>query len=203
MDLDRVFATVPRAGTVDGCTYCYAQSDLDALGGDPALVPDDLVGAFAREVVDHWDSDQYGLVWRGLAPRILRLLEASPDPMLLKGLTFARFSTWPAAEQEAVREALRGMLTRGLTDDLLCAAAHVDQDLRPWLAHVDAMTDDAAVAGLARYWAFDLAHGGEPSLWWFPEDPAAPIREWLYSDALWERLRRIGDVDTQIAISAF
>ncbi|TWP53266.1 hypothetical protein FKR81_04665 [Lentzea tibetensis] len=201
MDLDRVFADVPRVGAVDGCTYCYAQSDLDALGGDPALVPRDLVGSFAREVTSHWNADQYGLLWRGLAPRILRLLEELPDPILLKGLSFARFSTWPADEQQAVREALRGMLTRNLTGDLLCAAAHVDSDLGPWLRFVDALPDDEAVAGLARYWANDLAHGGEPSLWWFPEDPAAPIRDWLYSDALWERLRRIGDVDTQIAIS--
>lgn len=73
MDLGRVFAGVPRVGVVDGCRYCCSQSELDLLGGDPALVPDELVGTFAREVIDHWSEKQYGLMWRGLAPRILGL----------------------------------------------------------------------------------------------------------------------------------
>ncbi|RSD10499.1 hypothetical protein [Amycolatopsis eburnea] len=208
MDLGQVFAGVPRAGRVDGCAYCYPQSDLDLLGGDPALVPDELVGAFAREVTDHWPQEQYGLVWRGLAPRILGLLEASPDVLLLRGLPYARFSTWPAEEQAAVRGELRAMVTRALTGpplaaaDLVCAAAHVDHDLRPWLSHLDSLTGaDAEIARLARFWADDLAAGGEPSLWWFPPDPAAPIRDWLHSTALHERLSRLDDRDTLIAIA--
>lgn len=212
MDLGRVFAGVPRVGTVDGCTHCYAPSDLELLGGDPALVPDDLVGAFAREVIDHWSEDQYGLVWRGLAPRILGLVEASPDGLLLRGLAHARFSTWPSEEQQAVRGALREMLARAVTGDgsgytlekLICAAAHVDHDLTPWLAYLHTLTGadaDAGIARLARYWAEDVAAGGEPSLWWFPRDPAAPIRDWLRSDALHRRLSRMGDRDTLIAIA--
>jgi hypothetical protein len=145
MDLGRVFAGVPRVGVVDGCTHCYAKSDLELLGGDPALVPNGLVGSFAYEVTDHWSEAQYGLVWRGLAPRILGLLEASPDRRLLHGLRFARFSAWPDVEQTAVRDELRGMLARAVSgsedpyrvEELVCAAAHVDQDLD-------------AVAGLSR-----------------------------------------------------
>lgn len=60
---------------------------------------------------------------------------------------------------------------------------------------------DTGIARLARHWAEDLARGGEPSLWWSPEDPAAPIRDWLYSDALHERLSRMDDRDTLIAIA--
>ena len=210
VDLDRVFAGVPRVGVVAGCTYCYAQSDLDLLGGDPALVPDDLVEAFAREVTDHWSEEQYWLVWRGLAPRILALLEASPDAVMLRGLSSARFSTWPGEEQAALREALSAMLTRAVSGDqtpyivdvLVCAVAHVDHDLTPWLNLLDTLTDaDAGIARLARFWAEDLAQGGKPMLWWFPEDPAAPLRDWLYSDALHERLSRMDDRDTLIAIA--
>jgi len=212
MDLGRVFAGVPRVGVVDGCTYCYPQSDLDLLGGNPALVPDHLVGSFAREVLDHWSEEQYGLLWRGLAPRILSLLEASPDERMLRGLTFARFSTWPDGEQAAVRDTLRVMVARAVTGDkterfveqLVCAAAHVDHDLTPWLTYLDTLTGadaDAGIARLARHWADDLAFGSEPMLWWFPADPAAPIRDWLYSDALHERLSQMDDRETLIAIA--
>jgi hypothetical protein len=212
MDLGNVFAGVPHVGVVDGCRHCYTQSDLELLGGDPALVPDDLVGSFAREVTDHWSQEQYGLMWRGLAPRILSLLAALPDERLLHGLAFARFTTWPHEEQAAVRHALRGMLARAVTsgedpcrvEDLVCAAAHVDQDLTPWLSHLDSLTGtdaDAGIARLAQHWADDLTRGGEPMLWWHPTDPAAPVRNWLYSVALHQRLSRIDARDTLIAIA--
>jgi hypothetical protein len=87
---------------------------------------------------------------------------------------------------------------------LVCAAAHVDHELTPWLSYLDTLNGDEANAGiarLARYWAGDLATCGEPSLWWFPPDPAAPIRDWLYSKALHERLSRIDDRDALIAIA--
>ncbi|MEU7530216.1 hypothetical protein AB0A74_31130 [Saccharothrix sp. NPDC042600] len=207
MDLHQVFADVPRVGEVDGCTYCYPQHELDLLGGDPALVPDDLVTSFAREVTDHWSEGQYGLLWRGLAPRILAALEASPDELLLHGLTFAHFSEWPRAEQDAVRAELRAMIARAIdhqpprhTHTLICAAAHADRDLTPWLDHLHTLPDPG-VAALARYWAHDVGGGYEPTLWYFPEDPAAPIRAWLGSDALRDRLARLGDADTLIAIA--
>lgn len=58
---------------------------------------------------------------------------------------------------------------------------------------------DAGIARLARYWADDLAVGGKPMLWWHPEDAAAPIRDWLHSDALHERLSRM---DALIAVAS-
>ncbi|WP_143446645.1 hypothetical protein [Kibdelosporangium aridum] len=145
MDLGTVFAGVPRVGgRVDGCTYCYSESDLELLGGDPADVPDSLVSSFAREVIDHWSEDH-------------------------------RLET------------------------LICAAAHIDHDLAPWLLYLDTLGPDAdaAIAEVAEYWAT----GGEPMLWWFPEDPAAPIRDWLHSDVLWDRLSRAKADDVKIAIA--
>jgi hypothetical protein len=207
MDLARVFADVPRVGAVKGCTYCYRQADLDLLGGDPAQVPDYLVGTFAAEVPDHWSEEQYGLLWRGLAPRILGLLERAPDEMLLRGLAFARFDTWPAEEQTAVREAVRAMVAGAVTTgapgdvvaQLVRAAANLDQDVMPWLRYLDTLPG-AGVAGLARHWARNLGTGGE-TLWWLPEDQTDAIRDWLYSDALHERLHRVDDRETQIAIA--
>ncbi|MGJ3560105.1 hypothetical protein ACR6C2_21900 [Streptomyces sp. INA 01156] len=48
------------------------ESELRMLGGDPAAVPDDVLGSFMREVASHWDKDQYPLLWRRLMPRALR-----------------------------------------------------------------------------------------------------------------------------------
>jgi hypothetical protein len=212
MELGRVFTKLPRVGTVDGCTYCYSQADLDILGGDPALVPDHLVLRFARSAPDHWTETQYAPLWRGLAPRILGLLEHNPDEMLLRGLPSAHFATWRDGQQAAVRDALRTVLARVITGgmpteeviELVGAAAHTDQDVTPWLSYLDTLTGaaaDTAVAGVARYWAEDLASGGTPSPWWRPEYPAAPIQAWLYSDALHARLNRMDDVDTLVVIA--
>ncbi|RSM84920.1 hypothetical protein DMH04_18845 [Kibdelosporangium aridum] len=210
MDLDQVFAGVPRVGgKVEGCTYCYSESDLDLLGGDPAEVPDDLVGSFATEVTDHWSADQYGLIWRGLAPRILTLLAAQPDELILRGLAYARFSTWPAEEQAAIRQAMREIIATAFTGDksahrlasLICAAAHIDQQMAPWLAYLDTLgaDADAAIARLAENWARTETKG--TLAWWqYFEDSAPLIRDWLYSDALWERLTRAGADDAKIAI---
>src|SRR3712207_3933834 len=115
MDSGRASGGVPRVGAVKGCTYCYSEKDLELLGGNPALVPDDLVWSFATEVLDHWDASQYGLVWRGLAPRIVSLLEQSPEPLLLRGVPFAGFSTWPDHERAALRDAVQEVVARAIT----------------------------------------------------------------------------------------
>ncbi|MCK2241688.1 MULTISPECIES: hypothetical protein [unclassified Crossiella] len=47
MDLAKVFVDVPRPGPVNGWTFCYHDDELELLGGDPALVPDDLARQFA------------------------------------------------------------------------------------------------------------------------------------------------------------
>ncbi|SFQ72930.1 hypothetical protein SAMN05421810_11524 [Amycolatopsis arida] len=86
----------------------------------------------------------------------------------------------------------------------MCAAAHANQDLTPWLSYLDTLTGadaDAGITRLACHWAEDIARGVEPMLWWYPEDPAAPLRDWLYSDPLSERLSRMEDRDTLIAIA--
>jgi hypothetical protein len=210
MDLDRVFAGVPRVGVAKGCGYCYPEVELEMLGGDPALVPDDLVEAFARETLDHWSQDHYGLVWRGLAPRILAAVEAAPDELLLRGLPYARFSTWPDEQRLALREAVGDILTRAVTGGrtpetvvkLICTAAHVDQDLTPWLRHLDSLTGaeaDAGIAALVEYWAPQIGGGYEPTLWFYPDDPAQPVRDWLRSDTLHRRLSRM---DAQAALAA-
>lgn len=199
-------------GRVKGCTYCYPEEELVLLGGDPALVSPDLAGTFAREVLDHWDPEQYGQVWRSLAPRIVRAFEEDSREATFRGLPDAGFRTWPQAEQDALIAAVTEIVTRVVTSDrtayetqeYVAAAAHIDRDLTPWLRHLDTLTGPAAdrgVAALAEYWAKDVRAGSSPTLWWWPEDPNAALRAWLRSDPLQRRLTRLDETGTLATIA--
>ena len=120
--------------------------------------------------------------------------------------------TWSRPDLDLLRADVREVLARAVTggvtsftvEALICAAAHIDQDLRPWLAFLDTLTGtdaDTGVAALAQHWAEEIVNGREPELGWSPEDPAAPIRAWLYSDVLHERLSGVRARDAQIAIA--
>ncbi|GAA3097069.1 hypothetical protein GCM10017687_04640 [Streptomyces echinatus] len=117
-EADRVFSSPPELDRpVGGCTYCTPESELRILGGDPAAVPDDLLGHFMREVVSHWEADQYPVLWRRLMPRALRYWGpdgASADPSAeigRLGQHGAKLADWPAPERAVVEKALRALLT--------------------------------------------------------------------------------------------
>jgi hypothetical protein len=204
--LDHTFSGVPFVGPVDGCTYCYSPDDLTQLADDPAAAPDDLVHAFAEEEVGHWAEDQYGTLWRRLAPRIIGLLANDPTQdagLLLRGLGVAhvRLQSWPAEQRDAVMRALAALLAVAVTDqrspgqvvDLLGGLGHVHHDLTPWFRQIDALEGPAADAGAVRlvcHWAADLVWGEEPNFWWFPDDPTGPVRDWLCSPTVEARLTR-------------
>lgn len=206
---DRVFADVPRAGRLDGCTSCYSEEELILLGGggDPVEVGDDLVRRFAEEGIDHWDEGEYQAAWRRLAARIFRLLESvevTVDPgLLLRGLGYScnDIGTWPEREREAALRVLGAALDLWLVDgrdpdavvELLGALAHVYDDIGPWFARIDAAaaSGEAAEAGLVRLaasWAVDVSWGVEPVWWWYPGDPLGLARDWLCSDSVQARL---------------
>ncbi|MFC0436186.1 glycosyltransferase [Kutzneria buriramensis] len=108
----------------------------------------------------------------------------------------------PEEERIALWEAVGRILERAVTgrrrpDDvekLICAAGHIEQDLTPWLRHLDLLTGaeaDAGIAALVEHWAQDIGEGHEPSLWWYPDNPARPVRDWLRSDGLRGRLSQM------------
>lgn len=207
--LDRAFADVPRIGTVDGCLACYSPGDLELLGGDPAVVPDDLVGSFARETLDHWSEEQYGAIWRSLAPRIIRLVitRGLICNSELRGLgdPLSRFPSWPEHQRTAVLDALKAALTAAVIErsgsevmELVGGFSHVGQDMAPWFEHLNALpspSHDAGIVRLACHWAAAVTWGDEPDLWWWPEDPDSAVRDWLRSPALRARLRRFADAN--------
>ncbi|MBP2472655.1 hypothetical protein JOF53_001527 [Crossiella equi] len=208
MDLTAAFRDVPRVGRVRGCTHCYTDDQLALLGGDPDRVPDDLLRHFAWKSWRHWPEEQYPALWRGLAPRILALLADEPDTRYLSNLAGAAFATWPDHQRQAFRTAVCELVDRAVTgdrsthdlDELVCAAAHLDHDLAPWLAHLDTLGPDAdaGLARLAEHWA---ASQSLPILWWHPPDGFAPVRAWLHSGPLYDRLDRANALTALEAIT--
>ncbi|WP_307825129.1 hypothetical protein [Streptomyces sp. M2CJ-2] len=195
-EVDRVFASPPALDRpVAGCTYCTPESELRMLGGDPAAVPDDVLGPFMREVVGHWDKDQYPLLWRRLMPRALRYWgpeghDVDPSGELGHlGGHGAVLADWPAPERAAVERAFRALLAVALVDgrpaeavtDLVEGIAHATGDLWPWLNHLAALPGPEADAGLVRLafdWATDLLWDDFQFWWWYDGDPQT-IAAWL------------------------
>ncbi|QNP67813.1 hypothetical protein [Streptomyces genisteinicus] len=195
-EADRVFASPPSLDRpVGGCARCTPAAELLLLAGDPASVPDDVLGHFLREVAEHWDADQYPVLWRRLLPRALRHWgpggqSAEPAPEIGRlspdGAAYAR---WPAAERAAVDGALRALLALALADgrpagdvlDLLEGMAHATGTAEPWLAHLASCSGPAADAGLVRLalgWSADLLWEDLGFAWWYDGDPSE-IAGWL------------------------
>ncbi|GGU62998.1 hypothetical protein [Lentzea flava] len=191
-----------------GCLYCWTQAELDALDGDPELVPDEIVRQFARETPDHFDRDEYELAWRRLAHRIVQVLEREPDSMYTSGLEQAGWTGWPEDERAAFRALVTGVVVRAAEDeerwpsldDLIQAAAQLDQNMNPWLRLVESFPD-GAFAHMAEYWSRDLLHSSNYGTWLFWKDPAAgeQIEDWLLTTALRDRLSAM---DSAVARSA-
>ncbi|GLY52728.1 hypothetical protein [Lentzea sp. NBRC 102530] len=190
-----------------GCTRCWQQEELDLLDGDPELLSDKIVHKFAWESTDHFDRDEYELAWRRLGYRVVRVLEQDPDDKLTAGLKWARFDSWPEDEQTALRTLVTDVVVRAAgdperrwkLDELLQAAAQLDQDIAPWLRLADTFEDDA-VAVLADTYADLYVYSAGPMSWMMWDDSNQPIHDWLLSPALRARLSTIDSPDAQDAV---
>jgi hypothetical protein len=105
--LDAAFAPLAeRPLTVGGCTHCYGQADLDALGGPVDQVPEDLIPLVAAEVTDHWDD--FPALYRRMTPRIVRFLVTGrlhcDHGLIASRLLAAGWRDWVATEQEALEK---------------------------------------------------------------------------------------------------
>ncbi|MYS20811.1 hypothetical protein GA0115240_123617 [Streptomyces sp. DvalAA-14] len=199
-EVDRAFASPPRLDRpVSGCTHCFPESELMALGEDSATVSDDLLGEFMRKEVDHWDADEYAVLWRRFLPRALRSWgpgggsdRTTPALELGRlGSSGARLPQWPTVERLAVERAFGVLLAVGVIDgrpvgdvtDLIEGIAHATGGLERWLAHVAALRGpglDAGVVRLVLGWAKDLLWEDLDFSWWSDGDPRV-IAAWLPS----------------------
>jgi hypothetical protein len=142
--LDAAFAPLAeRPFTVGGCTNCYGQADLDALGGPVDRVPEDLIPLVAAEVTDHWDD--FPALYRRMTPRIVRLLVTGrlhvDHGLIASRLRAAGWRDWAAIEQEALekvwhawwRSALRDYPGQSPITSVLEAVSVSTGTLAPWL----------------------------------------------------------------------
>lgn len=202
-----VFQGLPAVGAVDGCGYCYAEEELRVLGGAPAEVPVDLVRRFAQEGPDHWGAGQYGVLWRGLAGRIVRIVTDDHASLMLAwmlrgpGDQQACFEQWPVSHQDTLLNLYAALLRVAVVSwppwdviDALDGMAHLPCGLRPWLARVEEMTGPAADAGLVRLAAqlgTELTRADDDRPWyWSGPNVATQSAVWLASPAVLERLAR-------------
>lgn len=206
--VDRVFsAGLPEA--VDACPLCFPDGDLALLKGDLQDIPDELVIRFAHRGPEHWPGDQYGRVWRGLAPRILRLAAYRPDQVVVAwalrgaGSRQAGFGEWPANQRYALIEAYAALLGTALTRwpageviELFGPLAQLYNDIDPWFGRLDALTGPAADAGIVRLaaqWCDDMLRGHRPQWAWHSPDPNELAIGWFTARPVGERLLGFAD----------
>lgn len=206
--LDAAFGAEPPIDEVIGCGYCYTPAQLSSLGRDVAGLPDDLVRSFAWEPSDHWEEDQYGRLWRRLAPRIFRLVDDDsniPD-WLLRGLSYpwTGLPGWSPAQRAAVWQVCQAQLHHALTDgrpaeevaDLLGAFTAVDPDVSAWLSRVEGLTGPQAEAGFIRLISWWAVHRlvWDWNGWTFAPVGAESATEvvvgWLCGESVGRRLER-------------
>jgi hypothetical protein len=177
----------------DGCSRCYSEQDLAVLAGEPDSVPDRLIRSIASDAHDHWSSEQWRLLYRQFAPRLISLVRTKGVDRGLTlrafGPSYADLASWPDDERSAAEHALGALLVDALEHtpshdlvDLLGGLACAYDDLRPWLTRLDAATGPAAEGGVIRLacqWATDLLWGHDDWFtWWYTDDPVTPVREW-------------------------
>ncbi|MEV0649710.1 hypothetical protein AB0I28_31085 [Phytomonospora sp. NPDC050363] len=202
--LDLVFTDPPPLPEpVRGCGYCWRDGELAALGLPPGKVPEEILRQFVDEVVDHLDfDDQYPILWRRLAPRILRRIAAGEHRWSTRygiklGEYGAKLSTWPAPEREAVVDVLHALLAEhagryphGGFSDVLDGLINASGEAASWLDRLDQV---AGIESELIMFGLDFAdqklwgHGSNgPAAFSAPEEEL--VAEWLVGAGFGRRL---------------
>lgn len=142
---------------VDGCPCCTSIKDNDDLHAAPLReLTGDQLFYYGFSAVFTWGTVED---FKHFLPRLFELTATDGfDPpgteTLYHRLAYARFDTWPPAEQEAVRVFARAHLQSALTDDdgddpeaVLTGVMLLGEDLTPYL---EIMAADPDAADLLR-----------------------------------------------------
>ncbi|MDP9795128.1 hypothetical protein J2S43_003640 [Catenuloplanes nepalensis] len=193
--LDRLyeaFGRVPRPESVQHCECCFDAEEEAALLAPVPLreLPGKALHPYAMNVMTTVGA---AADLRYFLPRMLEVNLAGDgvvDPeWLLIAVRRASWTTWPAAEQDALRAFLRTLWTATLhgheleVDALLCGIGHAEGDLTPYLEEWQAaLSSTPAAEGLAE---LGCQNGRLTNPFW-DERPAqrAQVEAWLAGDAL-------------------
>jgi hypothetical protein len=195
--LDAAFAPLSEQPfTVGGCTYCYRQAELDALGGPVDRVPDDLIPQVAAEVTDHWDD--FPALYRRMTPRIVRLLATGrlhvDHGLIASRLLAAGWRDWAPGEREALERVWQAWWRSALHEypgsdpaaEVLETISVSTGTLAPWLGIWAGTRTEAADQHLRDAVGYWLRRGDLAGLHlgFYDELPAAPeLLPWLVRTA--------------------
>lgn len=191
------FELYPLKPVTDVCWHCHSPEEEHALHLVPMrqMTADNLKG-FASDVLMTWgDLADF----KHFLPRLFEIVAVDhftddyPDiETVLGALDRGDWTTWPAAEQQAVREFLGAFWTESLNswpsnyeiETVLAAIAEAEADLSPYLAAWDSAEGAAPVlhfCDLLLQNAARIALGKRLSNPWlgrFP-DRESQVRDWL------------------------
>ncbi|MYS19888.1 hypothetical protein GA0115240_114421 [Streptomyces sp. DvalAA-14] len=178
--LDAAFAPLSdRSLTVEGCTHCYAEADLEALAGPVHRIPEDLIASAAARTPGHWSD--FPALYRRMTPRIIRLLVRDrlhvDHGLIASRLLAADWRGWTAPEREALEEVWRTWWHSALqaypapVTDVLEILSVSTGSLEPWLAVWAQTRTDSADRHL-----HDAIDG------WLFEDQLADLRLGFYDE---------------------
>jgi hypothetical protein len=196
---------------IDACNHCHGSED------DRLLRSKKLRELGVRELHHYiWDAmttwgDDYD--FRHFLPRILeiyaldeRLTGEFINPEIVLGkLQYARWTNWPASEQEAIRRYLSALwiskinhefpweeFLPSLIEDWLCAIGQAEDDLEPYLARWEGEGTSAAVGNLSHLIVSvqnELRKKKLRSAFWKDRQvQSAQVVNWLLGNKVRERL---------------
>lgn len=210
-DLYAAFESVPPPVSIPYCSHCMTDAEIDALlaAGPLRTIPMELLTSYTSNLivstVGSRDDARYFL------PRILEMVisqrQAWPELPHVARFLGGTTQDWPWSERIAIHNLIRALWLHRLTADpvgdnrpeavpILCAAAHLTQDLPAYLnLWTTLLEQEHAARQLATLLAearLEKATWRMPGPWW-DEKLDRPVDVWLHSRELRDSLNRIHD----------
>lgn len=206
--LEALYATFSRYdGThIEGCPHCVSFDDNAALRRAPVRQLGGELYRYLFKAMTTWGTEED---FKHFVPRLLELYASSSDAWLLcDKLAYARWRSWPEAEQRAVEGYLVSSWRAELAaigpplpgNALLETMLTLDLDIAPYDLRIklDAWRAEGSPEASRRLAGFVLEHGvelfwgsrsvGRRTLWNARPEMAEDVRAWLLEPATRARL---------------
>jgi hypothetical protein len=208
-DLYVAFESVPSPVSIPYCSHCVTDAEIAELlaAGPVRSVPVQVIAPYASNLVVNTVGSRDDA--RYFIPRILDIVigqrQVWPDLPLVARFLGAATRDWPRPERIAIDDLIRSLWLYRLTTDpaaddrpeaasILCAAAHLTQDLSPYLSLWTTLLEQppaaSQLATLLQEARFEEAAWRMPGPWW-DEEFDRPVDTWLRSRELRDSVSRL------------